>query len=253
MLIVSLFPFEIVSYLVFSIAAEIGFVDVAQFGTQASSTGQDGNLRFSQPEPGLLKSQTQLEFISNKEVPPMGGFSPFKTMNYGEDDVQSLQFEPGSPMLYSNDREVKSKENYFYPQHLSLEQNNFADFQDNQNYFEDCEDEPLGLILGESPSQKKTQTTMARNLKLNFDDSDSENEDTNHLRDYEPFSKMEEDLGKIFTKRKLSGESNASDMLIGHYESTLDTNPMVSQGVDIFTSGLMQGIFLNYIQLYHCL
>lgn len=253
MLIVSLFSFRN-CFLPFSpLASEIGFVDIAAFATQSSSTAQEGTHRFSDPEIGLIKSDPQLEFISNKDVPALGGFSPFKTINYREDDIQSLQFEPESPNLYSDKLEPKSKESYFYPQHLSLEQVHFADFPDNQNYFDDCEDEPLGLILSDP---KKTQTTMPRSLKLNFDDSDSENEDSNHFRDYKiknsPYSKIEDDLGKLFNKRSPSNKSDCSSMLIGHYESTLDTQQVFSQNDAMLfrsnpsdPSALMQGTFLN--------
>lgn len=231
---VSLPPFLIPLLTCRSLASEIGFAEHTGASTQASSAIKDRNYQFPDYEMSFVKSDMKQDqdALDNQRG------SPTKSLNFRENEPQPFGFGTGSPCMSPYRQGMQSKENYFYPYHLRSDRSNlknFADFQENANFMNDYEeDEALDLMWKEAELQQNQnqnpsssfEQKMAKETKLSFDDSEFGDEDTlpmndSHMR-LNPFSKAEEDLGKMFTRRISSNRSMFS-AFGEHLESTLDT------------------------------
>lgn len=232
---VSLPPFFIPFLTYWPLASEIGFAEQTNASTQASSAIKDRSSQYPDYELSYVKSEMKQE----QDALYNHRSSPTKSLNFREDDPQPFGFRAGSPYMSPYKGGMQSKENYFYPYHLRSDRSNlknFADFQENANFPNEYEDEDINLMWDEArplPQNKNQNPTssadhqMTKPNKLSFDESDYEDQDNlpiddAHMR-LDPFSKVEDDLGKMFTRRIESSKSMFS--AFEHFDSTLDTQP----------------------------
>lgn len=231
----------------------MGFIQVSGDDIQQPSDAKEVAQSFQDAENLISKLSPKQELLNNSVSRVDNLNTPSKFVNFKEEAMEPYRYGPDSIYYSPNTADIKSKEAYYNPSHLHFDPPNFknsAEFKENQIFYGDCEDEPLSLMWTETTPFNKVKpyedypSPLNKSSKelfgLKYDGSACEEENTYFGFDddfkikQDHYSRLEEDLTKIFAKKDNS-ECFSPTHTVG-FDSNFDTRATAVSEMKIMRS-----------------